>query len=509
MLPHLGLVLLCIAVYSRVAGFAFLSYDDDGYVTANPHVLGGLTWKGVAWAFTALHKSNWHPLAWLSHMADVELFGLDAGMHHLTNLLLHAADSVLLFVALSRMTGARGRSWFVAALFAVHPLHVESVAWVAERKDLLSAFFFLLTLLAYRAYVRSGSLRNYALVFFSFLCGLMAKPMVVTLPFVLLLLDGWPLGRMRGVGSGPEGKRAGLRPFLPLVLEKVPLFLLSAASAAVTWAAQARGGAVVSPEVFPVLVRFANAILSCAGYLWKAVWPVRLAVCYPHPWESGGAAAWKIAAAALFLGAVSAGAFRSRIRSPWLAAGWLWYLGMLVPVIGLVQVGRQAMADRYTYLPLIGVFVAAVWSIGERFRRLRTGRLPSIFVGSILLLALAADARVQAAVWKDDLALYRHALAVTAANWVVEYNLGDALFRRGMAGEAIPHFREAVRLRPDFVTMRVNFAFVLESAGRRDEAEAQYREALRRQPGREEVRRALESLLMERRGGVPDAGPRL
>ncbi|HUL98834.1 MAG TPA: hypothetical protein VLU24_05335, partial [Mycobacterium sp.] len=344
-------------------------------MTANPHVAGGLTWENVAWAFTTNHAANWHPLTWLSHMADVELFGMNAGAHHLTSLLFHAANTLLLFLLLRRMTGALGRSAFVAALFAVHPLHVESVAWVAERKDVLSTLFWMLTLLAYARYVeasslaaesRPGRLGWYALVLLLLALGLLAKPMLVTLPFVMLLLDVWPLGRLNrsaGPDAGgpsrlPGSGRVRLRAAGALILEKVPLFVLVAASSAVTLVVQHRGGAMTAFRKYPFPLLLQNALVSCVAYIADMVWPAGLGMFYPLP---SAIAAWKVAGATVLLAIASLiaiGAFRKR---PYITVGWFWYLGTLVPVIGLVQVGLQARADRYTYIPLIGLFIIVAW----------------------------------------------------------------------------------------------------------------------------------------------------
>jgi len=337
------------AVYLPVRSFDFCGFDDDAYVSENALVRQGLTPRGVAWAFTTFRAANWHPLTWLSHMLDVSLFGMEPGAHHLVNVAFHAANAVLLFLVLRGMTGALWGSAAVAALFALHPLHVESVAWIAQRKDVLSAFFFLLMLSAYLRYARSPSRGRLAAVTALFALGLLAKPMLVTAPFVLLLLDFWPLGRFGGAHPDPGTLPAGHPPAVGVrraVLEKVPLFLLSALSSVVTVVAQSRGGAMVPADALPFGARAANALVACAAYLWKTFWPAGLAVYYPH--TKGELPAWKIAGAAALLSALTGIAVREARRRPYLAVGWLWFLGMLVPVIGLVQVGGQAMADRYT-----------------------------------------------------------------------------------------------------------------------------------------------------------------
>jgi hypothetical protein len=369
-------IVICMALAAAVAaayaplwdaGFAGL--DDHLYVSGNPHVQQGLTREGVAWALGSTKASNWHPLTWLSLMLDCQLFGAGAGSHHLVNVGFHVANSVLLFLVLRRMTGRRWPSALVVALFALHPLHVESVAWVAERKDVLSTLFWILTMGAYVRYARRPGVLRYLPVFAFLLLGLMAKPMLVTLPFVLLLLDYWPLGRLAraeagATGLAPSGEVAGGRraKVWRLVLEKVPLLVLAAASCVVTFAVQRHGEAVMPLERLALPARMANAAVSCVAYLGKMVWPQGLTVLYPYPADRP---AWEVAAAAAFLLAVTAAAAALVRRRPYLAVGWFWYLGTLVPVIGLVQVGEQPMADRYTYVPLIGTFIMVAWAAGD------------------------------------------------------------------------------------------------------------------------------------------------
>ena len=434
------LIALVFAVYGQVGGLGFVSLDDERYVYANARVRDGLTWAGLSWAFSTFHAANWHPLTWLSHMLDVQLFGLEPGWHHVVNALIHAANAVILLLLLRTMTGALGRSAFVAAFFAVHPLHVESVAWIAERKDVLSTFFWLLTTAAYVSYARRGGPKRLALCVAVFAFGLLSKPMLVTLPLVLLLLDLWPLRRV----SLPLPSASSLVPFLR---EKVPLFALAAASALVTWLAQARWGAVVSLEEVPVGTRLANAAVAYATYLLRAVWPAGLAAYYPHP----TALRWpEVALSALALGALSALAIRQWPRRPYLAVGWLWYLVALLPVIGLVQVGLHAMADRYTYIPLVGPFVAAVWggwdlaSQGPRWRR------AMVAAGASLALAWAVVARAQVGYWRDDFTLYQRALSVTEDNWMAWRGLGHAYFRNRQPLKALDAFREALRIQPRY-----------------------------------------------------------
>jgi tetratricopeptide (TPR) repeat protein len=467
----LGLSLLVLAVYWQTGSHAFITLDDAEYVYENSHVGGGLSAEGFRWAFTTFHAANWHPLTWLSHMADVELFGIDAGWHHRMNVVLHLANTVLLFLVLWRMTGGLWQCAFVAALFAVHPLHVESVAWVAERKDLLSTLFWLLTMGAYLGYVRNPGVARYLPLAALFSLGLMCKPMLVTLPFVLLLLDWWPLGRL----SRPAVSRR--------VAEKVPLLLLSAVSSIITYMAQGSGRAVASLQNASFVVRVSNALVSCATYLWKAVWPASLSVFYPHPVSVHvGIPEWEIAGAALLLAGISFLAFRERQRRPYLAVGWLWYLGTLVPVIGLVQVGAASHADRYTYVPLIGIFVAVAWGVpdmlsGRSWRRLALG-----VAGGAAVAALSAAAYVQTGYWRDSITLFSRSLAVTERNWMARTNLGIAYEALGKSREAVQQYREALRIDPDFAEAWYDLGVSTEKLGEPQEAIGYYREALRLNP---------------------------
>ncbi|HPC48095.1 MAG TPA: hypothetical protein PLW83_08605, partial [Deltaproteobacteria bacterium] len=416
-----------------------MNFDDPPYVTHNPHVLKGITAEGFRWAFTSVYGSNWHPLTWISHMLDVELFGMNAGMHHLTNTLLHALNSVLLFLVLEAATKARGKSALVALLFAVHPLHVESVAWVAERKDVLSTFFGMLATAAYIAYANRPSAWRYLVVAIAFVLGLMAKPMLVTLPLVLIILDFWPLERILPDGKRPDAaaRPEGGMPRLPLsrlILEKAPLFALSAASSAVTVYAQYTGGSVRTLDEIPLYQRTANAIVSYVMYLVKTAVPSGLAAFYPFP-EAIPAA--KVIACGVFLAGVTAAAWALRKRRPYLIAGWLWYVVTLVPVIGLVQVGRQSMADRYTYLPLVGIFVIVVWGADDVLKRFTRSTKPAAALAAIGLAVLMTATYFQVGVWKDSTALFSHAVAVTQGNYIAHYNLGCELQKQGDTGEAI------------------------------------------------------------------------
>lgn len=522
-LACLLLAALTLAAFAPTRLNGFVSYDDRDYVAENPHVQGGLNWAGAVWAFGTGYAGNWHPLTWLSHMMDVQLFGLRAAGHHGTSLLLHAANVILLFLLLRRLTGMFWRSLCVAALFALHPLRVESVAWVAERKDVLSGFFFLLTLCAYARYAQVQSpvasngatqheARNTRLIFYLlsllfFALGLMSKPMLVTLPFVLLLLDYWPLRRL----SVPLSQHSATSP-LRLVLEKFPFFALATASCVVTFVIQRGAGAVSSIEAMPLELRLSNAAISCVRYASKMVWPAGLAAFYPMP--AGWPAAW-VAGALLVLAGVSALAVCSARKAPWFLFGWCWYLGTLVPVIGIVQVGQQALADRYSYIPLIGLSVAVVWAGGEM-----AARWPGIgkWLAAGALMAIAACALLtwkQTGYWRNSASLFGHALAVTRDNYVAHNNLGAVLMDEGNLAVAEEHFAEAVRVKCNYpeglgnlglcrlkqgrleeaagllersldvrptAVVHYNLANLLSQQGKLDEAQAHYETALRLKP---------------------------
>lgn len=524
-----GLALLTLAAFLPSLGNGFVNLDDSLYVTNNRVVKQGLTWEGLAWARTANVANNWHPLTMLSHMLDCELFGLNAAGHHGMSLLLHLGNVLLLFEILRRMTGAPWRSAAAAGLFAVHPLRVESVAWVAERKDVLSGLFWILALGAYGRYVREPSPKRYLPVVLAMALGLMSKPMVVTLPFALLLLDVWPLGRLRLDEPG-RARRLGR-----LIVEKLPLFALSAVGSLVTIRYQTTS--LVSLEVLPWSLRLANVAVSYATYLGKTVLPRNLAVFYPIPLEIP---AWKALGAAALLLALTALAVRKARKAPWFLVGWLWFLGTLVPVIGIVQVGRQAMADRYTYIPSIGLSLAICWGLPAVFRvgegRIGEGRRwrPVLAGATVLaLLTLTALTWAQVRRWSNSVTLFRHALAVTQGNYVAHVALAKSLAVKGDWTGAAKQYRGALALRPGLREARIGLRETLRRAGQSGEdrdalRKAQPRDAkdgrrlrpaaqgLRleppeRPPGRgvPALRRGARSQEGEaRRGGVPDRRPR-
>jgi tetratricopeptide (TPR) repeat protein len=474
-------------VFGQTLWHDFINYDDPRYVYENTKITGGLSLSGIAWAFTHIHSMNWHPLTTISHMLDCQLYGLKAGAHHFTNVLLHSIAAILLFLALQYMTGAFWRSAFVAAVFAIHPLHVESVAWIAERKDVLSGVFFMLTLLAYVHYARAPSIWRYLMVVFVFALGLMSKPMLVTLPFVLLLLDHWPLGRIR-----EEGSNVG-RQLFKLAVEKIPLIVLSAVSSVVTFVAQK--GAVGETEQLSVLARINNAVVSYVAYIWQMLWPVRLAVFYPHP--ENRLPLWEIIASLLLLICLTVLAIAVRKQRPYLITGWLWYLGMLVPVIGLVQVGWQGHADRYTYLPQIGLYIAGTWAFADLTASWRSRRVLLGAAALLVVAALSCSAWIQTSYWRDSETLFRHALAVTANNDVAENNLGIVFLRQGKVDQAISLLQAAVDLRPDNSPAHENLAKALLQKGQVADALVHYRKLLKLQPDNIEVHNIVGTALIQ------------
>ncbi|MGP8200847.1 MAG: tetratricopeptide repeat protein [Limisphaerales bacterium] len=476
--PAVCLVLAAItfAVFGQTLHHQFIDLDDGAYVYVNPVVSQGLTLKGIIWAFSC-HAANWHPLTWLSHMLDCQLYGLHPGGHHLTNVLLHTATVIVLFLVLRQMTGALWRSAFVAAVFAIHPLRVESVAWVAERKDVLSGLFFMLTIVAYVSYARRPwSFARYGLVVLLFVLGLMCKPMLVTLPVVLLLLDYWPLQRAE------RAKK--------LVLEKLPMMALSAASCFVTLLAQSK--VIRSSEAFALPLRLVNALVTCIVYLGQMVYPAGLIVVYPYP--HNGLPWWEVALACLLLAGFSAFAWAERRKQPWLLMGWLWYLVMLLPVVGIVQVGVQAHADRYTYLPQIGIYLAVTWLVAQW--RVSRAVLGSLMAGVIAGLMVCAWKQV--GYWNNNITMWTHMLSCNPRNAMANYLLGNALARQGKLVEATGHYQKALQLRPDFTEACNNLGNVLMQQGKADEAIVQFQKAAQIDPGNAEAFVNLGSVLQQK-----------
>jgi len=529
------LALVTIALYWPATGFDFVNYDDPLYVTANPQIQAGLTWEGLAWAFGRVHGEGtyWHPLTWVSHMVDCQLYGLKPWGHHLTSVLLHAANAALVFLVFRRMTGAYWRCVLLAGVFALHPVQVDSVAWVTERKNLLSAFFWLLTTWAYAGYAQGRSRnpaagnthhtsrftfhasRFYLLSLCFFALGLMCKPILVTLPFVLLLLDYWPLGRMQKA----EGRRQNVATadtyhapstkhqaprftfHVSLLVEKVPFFVLAAASSAITILAHRGLGMLDSASRLPWDLRLENALVSYGRYLAKAFWPCRLAVFYPLPaaWPM-----WEVVACGLILLAISGLALGTARTRPCLLVGWLWLLGVLVPSSGVIQAGAQAMADRFMYVPVIGVIVAAVWGIHGLAKGGRHQQVALSVAGSVVMVLCTVLTRQQLGHWKDSETLFRHAVEVTENNYVAHDNLGTVLGQRGQMDEAIRQFQEAVRLKPDHANAHCNLGIAFQKTGQTDEAIRQFQEALRLKPDHANAHCNL-GIALEKKGQMDEA----
>ena len=481
---YLLLFVTTLLVYSQVNNFAFLSFDDSQGLLGNPQVRDGLSWSGIAWAFTTGYASNWFPVTWISHMLDFQLFGLDPGWHHLTNVLIHSVSTVLLFALIKRMTGRVWESAFVAFVFALHPLHVESVAWISERKDVLFAFFWFLTTWLYLDFLDKRTIGKYLLAVLAFCLGLMSKQMIVTLPFALLLLDAWPL------------RRKDVR---TMVLEKVPLVALAIAASFITLMAQKRGGAVQSLASMPVAARVANALMAYVIYIANFIWPTGLAFFYPYParWPVGEVLFAGFALVAMSV--VVALAFRAR---PYLAVGWFWYLGTLAPVIGLIQVGHQARADRYTYVPLIGISIMVAWAAAEAFEKWPRAKPVIRALAMSVCFWWLLVTWVQIKYWKDSAALYTRAIAVTDANYLAHLNLGVDLAAQGRYQAALGELYTSIEQNPDQAHARNSLGGVLFNLGRKDEAIEQFSQAIRLEPQDAEPHSNLGNALVD--AGKPD-----
>jgi protein O-mannosyl-transferase len=474
---YAGLILSTLLVYWQVRNFDFTNYDDDKYVTGNQHVLSGLTYDGFVSAFaSAPAGGNWLPLTWLSFMLDCQLFGLDPGLMHLVNVLLHLANTLLLFAVLKKMTGSLWPSAFVAAAFALHPMHVESVAWITERKDVLSTFFLLLTLAAYLSYVKRRSTAGYLLTILLFVLGLMAKPMLVTLPLLLLLLDYWPLKRFDIQNRKHDAREILYR----VTIEKIPFFVLAAVSSVVTFLAQRAGGSMTDTNVLPLLSRVANALLSYAKYISRMFWPHKLAVFYPG--STGSLVFWQAAICALLLVVISILVIRLGRRQKYLTVGWLWFVVTLMPVIGLVQVGSQAYADRYTYIPYIGLFIMIAWGLSELLPEWPHRRFVIGASAAIALVALGVCAHRQVTYWSDSTRLFSHAIEVTLDNYLAYNNRGVTYGKLGRFEEAVDDLRQAVRVKPDYAAAYTQLGIAYGKLGRWQEAIDADRQAIRIRP---------------------------
>lgn len=468
MLGNLALILTVFAVFWQVHTFDFINYDDDKYVNKNSHISTGFTREGIVWIFTHSHVGNWHPLTGLSHTLDCELFGLNAGRHHSVNLLFHIANTLLLFTSIKRITRALWQSAFVAALFAIHPLHVESVAWISERKDVLSTFFWLLTIITYCRYVKNPKTSRYILTLVFFALGLMAKPMLVTVPFVLLLLDYWPFERL-------ERKN-----WQHLILEKIPFFVLSAISSIVTFLVQRSTGTVTDIQHFPLNDRLANGLISYIRYIQKMFWPGRLAIVYPVTGEP--ISLFLAIGAALLLLIISVLVIRLSVKYKYLFMGWFWYLGTLVPVIGLVQVGTQTHADRYTYIPLIGLFIIVAWGFNDLLVRHPLRKVLLVFASSAVILVLSMCTAFQIRYWENSLTLFEHTLAVTHKNHIAHTSIGLALMDQNRLGEAINHFRKALEIQPGYPEVYNSLGSAFSKLNYQQEAVEAYKQAISIKP---------------------------
>lgn len=489
------LAIVTLAVYWQVGNHQFLNFDDDVYVTDNQHIASGFTSNNIVWAFTSVDAANWHPITWLSHMADVQFYGMNPRGHHLTNVAIHTTSALLLFLLLFRMTNAAWQSFFVASLFALHPLHVESVAWVAERKDVLSALFCFLTLIFYAEFVAHRKPSQYAFSLFCFVLGLMSKPMLVTLPFVMLLLDLWPLGRLRDEQLMPS-----LRPRLSrtaiLVVEKIPFFACSLLSGLITLFAQSKGGAIVSLAGVSFRLRSENALIAYIKYIGKALWPHDLAIFYPLPLAIP---LWQVISSLSILFLLSAASVRTVRSHPYIAVGWFWFFITLLPVIGLLQVGSQSMADRYSYIPLIGLFIMAAWGVPWLTRGLRYQSIILSMLAGAIIIASAVSTWQQLGYWRDNISLYRHTIQITTDNYMIYNNLGNALAEREYLDYAILEYKNALRINPNYADAHVNLGLALGRQGNLDAAIREFRVAVREEPNNLKAHQCLKLALIRQR----------
>jgi len=493
----LFLVIVAVIVYGQMLGHDFVYFDDNRYVVNNAQVKAGLTADNIKWAFSTLHLEFWHPLTWLSLMLDTQLFGVNPGGYLFTNLLLHILNSLLLFIFFKRATGSVWQSGMVAALFVLHPMHVESVAWIAQRKDVLSSFFWMLTMLGYLYYVGRPGLKSYLAVLLPLICGLMSKSMLITLPFVLVLMDYWPLGRLQYEGSA----KTFLFALLSHLREKVPLIAVSVAASVLTYLAQQSGGGIKSAAAVSLADRISNALISYVAYLAKMLWPFQLACFYPLP---DSFSLWRVGGALLLLVLITGGAVRSARRYPFVIAGWLWYLGTLIPVIGLVKIGAFSMADRYSYVPLIGVFIIFIWGVPALLVNITYRKALMTGLAMLALALCLLTARNQARIWQDGLSLFTHAQKVTSDNWFAHIALGRDMLRRKKFDTATEQFYETLRLKPNYIPTYIVLGFTYARQNKLAEAIAYISEAERMNPNLVEVQQSL-GILYEQTGDLDNA----
>ncbi len=489
----LCLILAILFIYYQTKNFDFVLLDDDVYILNNPHVSRGLNSENVAWAFSSSHGGFWIPLTWLSYMVDSQLHGLNAGYYHVTNLILHILNTLLLFAVFRLMTGNLWQSGFIAALFAVHPVHVESVAWVSERKDLLFALFWILTMWSYHRYVCKPSFRRYGIVLLFFVAGLMSKPMIITLPFVLLLLDYWPLERLRSAVGHPAGAARPSRTAAVIVLEKVPLILMSFGASVLTFALQKAHGAVSAIDSAPMVQRILQVPVTYVNYMIKMVWPRDLTAVYPY---SPNIPVWQIAGSCLLLGLFSVLAIKQLKKHPYLAVGWLWFLGTLVPVIGLIKIGAHAMADRYTYMTFVGLYIMLAWGVPDLLNSLRIKKFALASAAAALVVAFMLIARNQTTHWVDSVRLFSHAINVNPDNFLAQRNIGLALSYRGDLDRAVGHFKQALRINPTSARCFNDIGTVLMVKGRYAESIGYFEKALYYEPDYPKAHNNLGLVLM-------------
>ncbi|MBF0345393.1 MAG: tetratricopeptide repeat protein [Nitrospirae bacterium] len=499
------LILMTFVVFLPVRYFGFVNYDDDDYIVNNSRLLAGLTAQNVSWAFTAKQTGNWHPLTWMSYMLDIDMYGVNPGAMHMTNVYLHVVNTILVFILFAIMTDAMWRSGFIAALFALHPMHVESVAWISQRKDVLSALFWILTMIAYVYYTRGPSYKRYFLTLLCFVLGLLSKPILVTLPLVLLLMDYWPLGRFNRLlcykGTWAEGRDNTLHGVRSVFVEKIPFFILSALSSVITFYVQNEWGNVATTDLVSFKIRFGNAAIAYALYVMKMLVPMNMSCIYPL---TDQLSVWQVVFAVFFISLACAFAVRERMRHPAIFVGCLWFLITLIPVIGIVQVGLQSMADRYTYIPYIGLFIVVVMGVPDKFLVRKALSVSLLALALVVLLLCAFIARRQVGVWYDNFTLFRHAAQVTSNNYIAHYNLATALTLIGSDNEAVYHYRKAVEFKRDYVNAYINLGIIALKYNNNAEALNSFKKALEFDPNLPLAYNGL-GLVLKNEGKVQEA----